>query len=320
LGANEAPPAIISVYLGSQLEQVFAQISKGEATSSADAGVMELGVDTLPVFPKDAGDRNRTSPFAFTGNRFEFRAVGSNQSVSGPLVAMNTILTDSLTWVADALESSMAQGNDLNTAIHTILKDVMDKHGAVVFGGNGYSEEWHKMAVEERGLVNLRTTADALPVLKADYIEELFERVGVLTPVELESRFEVYAEQYILAIDVEAKLMVTMAKTTIYPAAMRYHSELSTTIFNAKSIGIELGKESAEKVAMLIGSMMDKVSKLDAAIGKHDFGSIEEHMQYCAQTIRPSMDELRKYADALEGEVADDFWPLPTYQEMLFVK
>jgi glutamine synthetase len=320
LGANEAPPAIISVYLGSQLEQVFDQISKGETTSSAYAGVMELGVDTLPVFPKDPGDRNRTSPFAFTGNRFEFRAVGSNQSVSGPLVAMNTILTDSLTWVADKLESKMAEGVELNAAIHTVLKKVMDKHGAVVFGGNGYSEEWHKMAVEERGLVNLRTTADALPVLKADYIEELFERVGVLTPVELESRFEVYAEQYILAIDVEAKLMVTMAKTTIYPAAMRYHSELSTTIFNAKSIGIELGKESAEKVAALIGSMMDNVSKLDSIIGKHDFESIEEHMQYCAQTIRPSMDELRKYADALEGEVADDYWPLPTYQEMLFVK
>jgi glutamine synthetase len=320
LGANEAPPAIISVYLGSQLEQVFQQISKGETTSSAHAGVMELGVDTLPVFPKDPGDRNRTSPFAFTGNRFEFRAVGSNQSVSGPLVAMNTILTDSLTWIADALESAIAQGTDITAAIHTILKDVMDKHGAVVFGGNGYSAEWHKMAVEERGLANLRTTADALPILKADYIEELFSRVGVLTPVELESRFEVYAEQYILAIDVEAKLMVNMAKTTIYPAAMRYHSELSTTIFNAKSIGIELSKESAEKVAALIGSMMDNVSKLDMAIGKHDFGSIEEHMQYCAQTIRPSMDELRKYADALEGEVADDFWPLPTYQEMLFVK
>jgi glutamine synthetase len=320
LGANEAPPAIISVYLGSQLEQVFNQISKGETTSSAHAGVMELGVDTLPVFPKDPGDRNRTSPFAFTGNRFEFRAVGSNQSVSGPLVAMNTILTDSLTWVADELESEMAKGIDLTTAIHTVLKEVMDKHGAVVFGGNGYSEEWHKMAVEERGLVNLRTTADALPVLKADYIEELFERVGVLSAVELESRFEVYAEQYVLAIEVEAKLMVTMAKTTIYPAAMRYHSELSTTIANAQAIGIGLSKESAEKVAMLIGTMMDKVSKLDSAIGKHDFSSIEEHMQYCAKTIRPMMDDLRKDADALEGEVADDFWPLPTYQEMLFVK
>jgi glutamine synthetase len=320
LGANEAPPAIISVYLGTQIEQVFEQISQGQPTSSSNAGVMELGVETLPVFPKDAGDRNRTSPFAFTGNRFEFRAVGSNQSVSGPLVAMNTILTDSLTWVADELESAMAKGSDLNAAIHIVLKEVMDKHGAVVFGGNGYSEEWHKMAVEERGLANLRTTADALPVLKADYIEELFSRVGVLTPTELESRFEVYAEQYILAIGVEAKLMVSMAKTVIYPAAMRYHSELSTTISKAQEIGINLGKETAEVVALLIHSMMDNVSKLDAMIGKHDFASVEEHMQYCAQTIRPSMDKLREYADGLEGEVADDFWPLPTYQEMLFVK
>jgi glutamine synthetase len=320
LGANEAPPAIISVYLGTQLEQVFEQISKGQPTSSAHAGMMELGVDTLPVFPKDPGDRNRTSPFAFTGNRFEFRAVGSNQSVSGPLVAMNTILTDSLTWMADALESEMARGEALNDAIHTVLKEVMEKHGAIVFGGNGYSEEWHKMAVEERGLADLKTTADALPVLKADYIEELFSRVGVLTPVELESRFEVYAEQYLLAIEVEAKLMVSMAKTVIYPAAIRYHSELSTAIFQAQQIGIELNKESAETVAALVHSMMDYVSKLSAMIGKHDFASTEEHMQYFAQTVRPAMDKVREYADALEGEVADDFWPLPTYQEMLFVK
>ncbi|HEY9654076.1 MAG TPA: glutamine synthetase III [Crinalium sp.] len=320
LGANEAPPAIISVYLGTQLEQVFEQISQGQPTSSAHAGVMELGVDTLPVFPKDPGDRNRTSPFAFTGNRFEFRAVGSGQSVSGPLVAMNTIMADSLTWIADALESEMAKGADLNAAAKTVLKEVMDKHSAVVFGGNGYSEEWHKMAVEERGLADLRTTADALPVLKAAHIEELFNRVGVLTPIELESRFEVYAEQYTLAIEVEAKLVVSMAKTIIYPAAVRYLSELSTAIANSKAIGIELDKESAEKVASLIQLMMDNVSKLSAAMGKHDFASLEDHMQYFAQTIRPLMDKVRDYADALEGEVADDFWPLPTYQEMLFVK
>ena len=320
LGANEAPPAIISVYLGTQLEKVFAQISQGEPTSSDHAGVMEMGVDTLPVFAKDPGDRNRTSPFAFTGNRFEFRAVGSGQSVSGPLVAMNTILADSLTWVADSLESEMGKGADLNTAVHTMLKEVMDQHGAVVFGGNGYSEAWHKMAVEERGLLNLRTTADALPVLKADYIEELFERVGVLTPVELESRFEIYAEQYLLAIDVEAKLVVSIAKTIIYPAAVRYLSELAGAIANAKAIGIEMSPESAEKVAGLIQPMMDNVSKLSDAMGKHDFATIEEHMQYSAQTIRPLMDRVREYADALEGEVADDFWPLPTYQEMLFVK
>jgi glutamine synthetase len=320
LGANEAPPAIISVYLGSQLEKVFDQISQGRIEGSDAPGLMDLGVDTLPVFPKDPGDRNRTSPFAFTGNRFEFRAVGSNQSVSGPLVAMNTILADSLTWVADNLESRMKAGEDLNTAAQGVLKEIMDKHRNVIFGGNGYSPEWHKMAVEERGLANLRTTADALPVLKADYIEELFTRMGVFTPVELESRFDVYAEQYLLAIEVEAKLVVSMAKTIIYPAAVRYLSELSLAIANAAAIGIEIDKESAQTVSNLIKLLMDGVSKLSAAIAKQDFASIEEHMQYSAQTIRPLMDQVREYADTLEGEVADNFWPLPTYQEMLFVK
>ncbi|GBE73796.1 glutamate--ammonia ligase [Microcystis aeruginosa NIES-87] len=320
LGANEAPPAIISVYLGSQLEKVFDQISQGRIEGSDAPGLMDLGVDTLPVFPKDPGDRNRTSPFAFTGNRFEFRAVGSNQSVSGPLVAMNTILADSLTWVADNLESRMKAGEDLNTAAEGVLKEIMDKHRNVIFGGNGYSPEWHKMAVEERGLANLRTTADALPVLKADYIEELFTRMGVFTPVELESRFDVYAEQYLLAIEVEAKLVVSMAKTIIYPAAVRYLSELSSAIANAAAIGIEINKENAQTVSNLIKLMMDSVGKLSEAIAKHDFDSIEEHMQHSAQTIRPLMDKVREYADTLEGEVADNFWPLPTYQEMLFVK
>ncbi|WP_430013040.1 glutamine synthetase III [Microcystis ichthyoblabe FBCC-A1114] len=320
LGANEAPPAIISVYLGSQLEKVFDQISQGRIEGSDAPGLMDLGVDTLPVFPKDPGDRNRTSPFAFTGNRFEFRAVGSNQSVSGPLVAMNTILADSLTWVADNLESRMKAGEDLNTAAQGVLKEIMDKHRNVIFGGNGYSPEWHKMAVEERGLANLRTTADALPVLRADYIEELFTRMGVLTPVELESRFDVYAEQYLLAIEVEAKLVVSMAKTIIYPAAVRYLSELSLAISNAAAIGIEINKENAQTVSNLIKLMMDSVAKLSEAIAKHDFDSIEEHMQHSAQTIRPLMDKVREYADTLEGEVADNFWPLPTYQEMLFVK
>ncbi len=320
LGANEAPPAIISVYLGSQLEKVFDQISQGRIEGSDAPGLMDLGVDTLPVFPKDPGDRNRTSPFAFTGNRFEFRAVGSNQSVSGPLVAMNTILADSLTWVADNLESRMKAGEDLKTAAQGVLKEIMDKHRNVIFGGNGYSPEWHKMAVEERGLANLRTTADALPVLKADYIEELFARMGVLTPVELESRFDVYAEQYLLAIEVEAKLVVSMAKTIIYPAAVRYLSELSLAIANAAAIGIEMDKERAQTVSNLIKLLMDGVSKLSEAMAKDDFDSIEEHMQYSAQTIRPLMDKVREYADTLEGEVADNFWPLPTYQEMLFVK
>jgi glutamine synthetase len=320
LGANEAPPAIISVYLGTQLEKVFAQIKSGRVEDSEPGGLMDLGVDTLPVFSKDPGDRNRTSPFAFTGNRFEFRAVGSNQSVSGPLVAMNTVLADSLTWIADQLEAKMSSGADLSTAAPDVLKEIMEKHDNVVFGGNGYSEEWHKMAVEERGLANLRTTADALPVLKADYIEELFNRVGVLSPVELESRFDVYAEQYINSIAVEARLVVSIAKTVIYPAAVRYLSELSSTITSLKSIGITLEQETAQTIAGLVQQLMDMVSKLSAAMEKHDFASTEDHMQYCAQNIRPMMDQVRVYADALEAEVADDFWPLPTYQEMLFIK
>ncbi|MBW4617782.1 MAG: glutamine synthetase III [Cyanosarcina radialis HA8281-LM2] len=320
LGANEAPPAIISVYLGSQLEDVFQQIAKGEVKDSAHGGMMNLGVDSLPVFPKDPGDRNRTSPFAFTGNRFEFRAVGSGQSVSGPLVAMNTILADSLTWIADKLESALSQGTPLNSAVHSILKEIMDNHSAVVFGGDGYSEEWHKMAVEERGLSNLRTSADALPFLKEKHVEELFEHLGILTPVELESRFDVYAEQYIKSIEVEAKLVVSMAKTIIYPAAVRYLSELAGAIASLGAIDISLEKEIAEKVATLLRSMTDMASKLSAAMAKHDFATTEEHMQYCAQTIRPLMDKVREYADALEAEVADDLWPLPTYQEMLFIK
>ncbi|MGB3517095.1 MAG: hypothetical protein WBA43_11605, partial [Elainellaceae cyanobacterium] len=319
LGANEAPPAIISIYLGSQLQDVFDQIAKGEVTGSQAKGEMNLGVATLPVFPKDAGDRNRTSPFAFTGNRFEFRAVGSGQSVAGPLVAMNTILADSLDWMADQLEAKLGSGVEIKPAIHDILKDVIRDHGAVVFNGNGYSTEWHEMAVNERGLQNLRTTADALPVLREQYIEDLFTQEGVLTPVELGSRFEAYSEQYIQHIEVEAKLVVSMAKTIIYPAAARYLGELAKTIDSLDVIGIEFGTDSVVQVAELTKSMMASVDELSDMMTKH-FMSVEEHMQFCAQTIRPLMDKVRESADALEGEVADDLWPLPTYQEMLFIK
>lgn len=320
LGANEAPPAIISVYLGSQLEDVYDQISKGGATGSKGKGLMNIGVDTLPVLPTDPGDRNRTSPFAFTGNRFEFRAVGSGQSVSGPLIAMNTVLADSLNWIGDKLEAELGKGIELNAAIQTILKEIMDQHGAVVFSGNGYSEEWHKIAVEERGLANLRTTADALPVLKEKYIEDLFSGLGVLSPVELASRFEAYAEQYILSIEVEAKLVISMAKTLIYPAATRYLSELSNTALSLKEIGLDLETETIEKVSSLLKSMTEKVSKLDSALESHDFATTEDHMQYLSKTIRPLMDEVREYADGLEAEIADDLWPLPSYEEMLFIK
>jgi glutamine synthetase len=320
LGANEAPPAIMSVYLGTQLEDVFEQIKTGTVKESTQKGIMDLGVAVLPHLTKDAGDRNRTSPFAFTGNRFEFRAVGSSQSVSGPLIVLNTMLADSLDWIGNRLEAELSNGVELNTAIITVLKDVMEEHGAVVFGGNGYSEEWHKIAVEERGLQNLRTTADALPVLKEEYIEDLFEKTGVLTPVELESRFEVYAEQYILSIEVEAKLVANMAKTMIYPAAVDYLSKLSSTMSSLSDLGITLEKDSAAAIAELTNSLVAAVSKLSTAMDKHDFATTEDKLQYCASTIRPLMDDVREYADALEGSIADSYWPLPTYQEMLFVK
>ncbi len=320
LGANEAPPAIMSVYLGSQLEDIFNQIKAGKLTGCSHRGVMHLGVDVLPPLSKDAGDRNRTSPFAFTGNRFEFRAVGSSQSVSGPLIALNTMMADSLGWIADQLEVKLSDGGDVGDATQAVLKEIMEKHGAAVFGGNGYSEEWHTEAVEQRGLLNIPTTADALPYLKDPSIKALFESTGVLSPTELESRFEVYAEQYLLFIEVEAKLVADMAKTLIYPAAMRHLGESAGTIMTLSDIGIDMDKAPVEKVAALAKSLLEGANELEAAIAKHDFESIEAHMQYCAGPIRDMMDKVRADADALEGEIADDLWPLPTYEEMLFIK
>jgi glutamine synthetase len=320
LGANEAPPAIMSIYLGSQIDDVFQQIKRGDVTGSQSRGSMDLGVNALPLLLKDAGDRNRTSPFAFTGNRFEFRAVGSNQSVAGPLVAMNTILADSLEWMADKLSSALSGGATIDTAVHQVLKEVMNSHDAVIFNGNGYSAEWHEMAVKERGLANLRTTADALPVLKESYIQDLFSKTGVLSPVELASRFETYAEQYILSIEVESRVATSLAKTVVYPATVEYLSELASTIKHLKDLGVDFDKSSAEKIAGLANEMNKAVDKLSTAAHQHDFASVEEHMQHCAKVIRPAMDELRQSVDALEGEVADNAWPLPTYQEMLFIK
>ncbi len=320
LGANEAPPAILSVYLGSQIEGVFDQIREGKITGSDDGGVMDLGLSQILPFAKDAGDRNRTSPFAFTGNRFEFRAVGSEQSVSGPLIAMNTMLADSLNWIAGELETELGNGADQTAAVITVLKKLMEEHGNAVFGGDGYSSEWHKEAVEERGLKNLPTTADALPYLKDDAIVKLFESTGVLSPKELASRFEIYAEQYVLSIEVEAKLVIDMAKTIIYPAAMRYLSDLAMAGASMADMDIDLDDSVAKVVASESNAMMAAVAKLGDALAKEDHGSEEAHMQFCANDIRGLMDEVRAHADKLETEVADEMWPLPKYQEMLFIK
>jgi len=196
----------------------------------------------------------------------------------------------------------------------------MAEHGQVVFGGDGYSAEWHKMAVEERGLMNLPTTADALPYLKDELIKGLFTRTGVLSEVELESRYEVYAEIYVLSIGVEAKLVADIAKTIIYPAAMKYLADLSAASAGAAGIGITLDTATAQTVAGECNAMMAAVSRLAAASDKHDFADAAEHMRYCADEIRVLMDEVRLHADALESEIADDLWPLPKYREMLFIK
>lgn len=322
LGANEAPPAILSVYLGTQIEEIFEQIKKGKLDGTDEGGIMDMGLSQILPFAKDAGDRNRTSPFAFTGNRFEFRAVGSDQSVSGPLIAMNTMLADSLNWIAGELETEIKgkSKKDITAGIIAVLKKLMKKHGNAVFGGDGYSSEWHKMAVEKRGLKNLPTTADALPYLNDKAIKKLFESTGVLSETELASRYEVYAEQYILSIEVEAKLVINMAKTSIYPAASRYLSDLALAASSAGELGVKFDNAVAKSVAANIKTMMAAVGKLEKALAKENHKSTDAHMQFCADDIRGLMDQVREAADALECEVADDMWPLPKYQEMLFIK
>ena len=319
LGANEAPPAIISVYLGSQLEDIFEQIRSSRLEGSAQAALMSLGVDTLPDLNKDPGDRNRTSPFAFTGNRFEFRAVGSGQSVAGPLVVLNTILADSIGWVADQLEEQLSRGVVLEEAAFAVLRRTMEEHGAVVFGGDGYSQEWHRLAVEERGLENLRTSADALPVLQRPEVRELFQSQGVLSPVELESRFEVYAEQYILAIEVEARLMLRMARTQIYPVAMAYLDRLSQSLRNQEALGMTADRSVAAQLAGLCQTLLRDCTALEESLQHHSEG-VESHLQHCAGGLLTRMGAIRQSVDALELLIDDESWPLPTYQEMLFMR
>jgi len=310
LGANEAPPAIISVYLGDQLNDVMEQIKAGGATSSKAKGTMNIGVDVLPELPKDAGDRNRTSPFAFTGNRFEFRAVGSNMSIAGPLTAMNTIIADSLEFVADKLEGA----DDLNKAIQDTLKEILDKHGKVIFNGNGYSEEWHKEA-EGRGLPNLKATPDALPAITYPEVVEVFEKFGVLSEAELESREEIYAEQYCAFLNVEANIAVEVAQTMVYPAAAAYAAELAAGVAALKEVGVDASKSTLKKVAELTVELEDKIKALKKAHADAD-----DKPKTWGDSVKPAMESLRETVDALEALVPDADWPLPTYQEMLFIK
>jgi glutamine synthetase len=321
LGANEAPPAIISIFLGDQLADVFEQIqASGTATSSKSKGTLAIGVDVLPPLPKDAGDRNRTSPFAFTGNRFEFRAVGSNQSIAGPLVAMNTIVADSLDYVATKLEQ--ATGGDsskLNDAVQSLLKEIATEHMAVVFNGDGYSQEWQEEAAR-RGLPNLRTAPEALPELVKPEIVAIFEKYGVLSERELHSRLDIYLEQYCKTVNTESLLAAKLARTSILPVAVRYQAQLATAGASIKAAGADFDDRTLQKVSGLVRSLEDGIGKLEEVIGHEHHGSLTDEADHFCNHVIPAMAAVREVADELEGIIPDDMWPLPTYQEMLFIK
>ena len=321
LGANEAPPAIISVFLGEQLADVYDQVANGGAKSSKGKESLKIGVDSLPALPKDAGDRNRTSPFAFTGNRFEFRAVGSSQSIAGSLVAMNTIVAESLDYIATKLEKAV--GSDpsrLPAAIQSILEEILAEHGGIVFNGDNYSEAWHKEA-EKRGLPNLRTCVDALPLLGTPEATELFSKYGVLSERELHSRMDVYLEQYCLTVGLEARTTIEMAKTIIFPAAIRYQGELALTCAHLKAVGYVFDTDTLDKITALVKELQDGIAKIEASLAEHGGGSGKlDHARHLCNVVIPAMAAVRKTSDTLEGIVADDLWPLATYQEMLFIK
>ncbi|NMM87495.1 glutamine synthetase type III [Rhodococcus sp. SRB_17] len=318
LGANEAPPAIISIFLGDQLADVFEQIAKGAATSSKDKGTMMIGADTLPVLPTDPGDRNRTSPFAFTGNRFEFRAPGSMQTVNGPMVTINTIMAEALDYMATELETAVADGADFDTAVQNLLTDIITNHGAVVFNGDGYSENW-QIEAAARGLPNLRTTLDALPELISESALELFDKYNVFNHREMHSRYEVGLEQYALSIGVEARLAVEIGTTLILPAAVRHQTEIAQNFVALKAAGIEPDLAPLHEVSEPVTALRGALAALRAGIKAIPDESPLEQAKHAQEVLMPAMAEVRTAADLLETMVADDHWPLPTYQEMLYI-
>ncbi len=319
LGANEAPPAIISVFLGEQLQDIFEQVSKGGAKTSKGKETLKVGVDSLPIIPKDPGDRNRTSPFAFTGNRFEFRAVGSSQSISEPMVAMNTIMAESLDFIATRLEQTAgADASQFNGAVQKVLEEILAEHGSIVYNGDGYTDIWHKEA-ERRGLPNLRSCVEAIPLLASKEATALFEKYGVLTARELHGRMEVYLEQYCLVVGLEARTVIEMAKTIIFPAAIRYQGELASTCADLKAVGYVFDTDTLDKVTGLVKDLQDGIVKLEGMLAEHGGHSKLDHAKHLCSAVLPAMAAVRKTADILEGIVADDLWPLATYQEMLFI-
>jgi glutamine synthetase len=322
LGANEAPPAIISVFLGDQLADVFNQLeSAGEATDSKQGGLLGLGSPVLPRLPQHAGDRNRTSPFAFTGNKFEFRALGSSQSVSFPATVLNTIMAESLDEMSTALEAELAKGTDFEVALRGLIAEEIRRVKRIVFNGDGYNQEWHEEA-ERRGLLNLPTTLDALELLPQDKNKALFEKYGVLSHRELESRHEVALDQYFKTVNIEGETTADIASTMILPAAVRYLNDLLAAAERAEDIGLKSRglRGTLEKVNGLVDELTDALDALvaqNAELGGEDVHSKAYHVR---DNVVPAMLRVRAAADGLEKIVPDDYWPLPTYRDMLFVK
>ena len=320
LGANEAPPAIISIFLGDQLSDVFEQIEKGKATSSKLSGTISVGVDTLPPLPKHAGDRNRTSPFAFTGNKFEFRAVGSSQSIAGPLVALNTIVTESLDYIATELEKETSGDvSKLNGAIEKLLQKIIAEHKAVIFNGNGYAFEWQEEA-KRRGLPNLKATPESLDVLVTPKNIAMFAKYGVLSEREMRSRYDIYLERYCKDINAEANSAVQIAKTMILPAGYRYQGELVDTASKLKSLGQTVHMGTLDKLTKLVGEFEGRIELLEKTLAHHGAADLRAEVQHFHDDVVPAMLSLRETADQIESILPDDLWPLPTYREMLFIK
>ena len=311
LGANEAPPAIISIFLGAELEKVFGAIERGEVGESTPESFLGLGTPVLPPLPMHGGDRNRTSPFAFTGNKFEFRALGSSMSLSLPNTVLNTTVAEAIDYLTEELEDALEGGTELEAALRPILQRTYAANKKIVFGGDNYSEEWHSEA-QERGLLNLRTTPDALPYLISEETETVFSNYGVLSPRELESRYEVFLEQYVTKLNIEAETAAAMARTMLLPAAARHQALL---------LSAQL-PELASEIEALISTFVDAIKVLETAnleeSQPHD--DLLKHGEYMRDVTIPAMEAVREAADKLEKVVADDLWPLPKYSEILFIK
>ena len=320
LGANEAPPAIISVFLGDMLTDVFEQIEKGGAKSSKQGGFLDTGVGVLPQLPRDAGDRNRTSPFAFTGNKFEFRAVSSNQSIGYPNVALNVAVTESLDYIAGELEKATKGGASVQAAAKALLPKLVKENKRILFNGNGYSKEWEREAAK-RGLLNLKNTVDALPQVVTKESIALFEKYKVLNSREVHARYEIMVETYNKTMNIEGQLLALMANRYVLPAALEHAKQVGQSLAAVKAAGGRTteGKKLLDAATKRIDELRKRTAKLEAALA-HESKSSEKHAKHYRDVVVPAMQAVRDTSDAIELSVPHGVWPLPTYREMLFIK